>query len=261
MSVKHDFTNDEPADVFDSADEYLLHALKMDAYTKLNNEYMETKDGKIVAISGNRTEIMEQALKAGANPNILNEHGFSPLMLAANAKETEMLIDAGAKVDFKNKQKDIKGGHIITGQTALMLAREAKQTELLLKAGADVNEFDENGNTALVYAVMNNNGEQFKMLVSAGASLDNLKHLYKIVSDFQVDNKDILAALDEEKTKQETELSLMYEKARKTSFLANKRNKLAQKLGLENVKLPQPVKKAEKKVSKIICNIYDKVRE
>ncbi len=261
MSDKHDFTNEEPAEVMDSADEYLLYALKMDAYKKLNNEYMETKDGKIVAISGNRTEIMEQALKAGANPNILNEHGFSPLMLAANAKETEMLIDAGAKVDFKNKQKDIKGGHIITGQTALMLAREAKQTELLLKAGADVNEFDENGNTALVYAVMNNNGEQFKMLVSAGASLDNLKHLYKIVSDFQVDNKDILAALDEEKTKQETELSLMYEKARKTSFLANKRNKLAQKLGLENVKLPQPVEKAEKKVSKIICNIYDKVRE
>ena len=246
MSDKHDFTNDEPAEVIDSADEYLLHALKMDAYTKLNNEYMETKDGKIVAISGNRTEIMEQALKAGANPNILNEHGFSPLMLAANAKETEMLIDAGAKVDFKNKQKDIKGGHIITGQTALMLAREAKQTELLLKAGADVNAFDENGNTALVYAVMHNNGEQFKMLVSAGAS---------------VDNKDILAALDGEKTKQETELSLMYEKARKASFLANKRNKLAQKLGLENVKLPQPVKKAEEKVSKIICNIYDKVRE
>ena len=84
----------------------------------------------------------------GANPNIRNKAGVTPLMLAAQLGYTEgvaALIAAGARVDVAND----------AGETPLMLAvhsRDAGMMRTLLEAGADPDKNDNSGRSARDYA-------------------------------------------------------------------------------------------------------------
>lgn len=84
----------------------------------------------------------------GANPNIQNRAGVTPLMLAAQLGYTEgvsALIAAGARVDVANA----------AGETPLMLAvhrRDTAMLRVLLEAGADPDRNDNSGRSAREYA-------------------------------------------------------------------------------------------------------------
>ena len=87
-------------------------------------------------------------LEAGADPNVRNEHGLTPLIIAAvrgNEVGTKELLDGGAEVDLTTEH----------GTTALMLAAREDEWDvvpLLLRGGAEVDRRDGDGWTALMYA-------------------------------------------------------------------------------------------------------------
>lgn len=87
-------------------------------------------------------------LSLGANPNIADKDGVTPLMLASQlgfVPGIEMLAQKGAKVDASND----------AGETPLILAvhrRDAPMLRILLAAGASADRSDNSGRTARDYA-------------------------------------------------------------------------------------------------------------
>ena len=84
----------------------------------------------------------------GANPNIADNRGVTPLMVASQLgffEGVEALITAGARVDTANE----------AGETPLITAvhrRDTQMMRVLLEAGADPDRSDNSGRTAREYA-------------------------------------------------------------------------------------------------------------
>lgn len=106
------------------------------------------------------TAALRLLLKAGANPNIKDKGGFTPLQWAAQEKQLnamKTLISFGADVNNKSKK----------GITPLMSASIAgfyKGVELLLSAGADIYIQDKKGNTAITFSEENKHSKIVKVL-------------------------------------------------------------------------------------------------
>ena len=87
-------------------------------------------------------------LGKGADPNIADKKGVTPLMLASQSGFTDAVIalaQSGARVDEPND----------TGETPLILAvlaKKAPMVRVLLAAGADPDHADNSGRTARDYA-------------------------------------------------------------------------------------------------------------
>ena len=87
-------------------------------------------------------------LYKGANPNIRNDRGVTPLSVATGLawiEGVELLIDKGARVNDPDDN----------GETPLIGAVHMRNIELvrtLLKAGADANRADSSGRSAADYA-------------------------------------------------------------------------------------------------------------
>ncbi|XP_048250878.1 serine/threonine-protein phosphatase 6 regulatory ankyrin repeat subunit B-like isoform X2 [Haliotis rufescens] len=112
-----------------------------------------------------------ELIAAGADINVQDEDGNTPLMMAAmTGWDISPLLTAGADVTTKNG----------LGETALHLVREKKNylcinkpinegqsnAKQLIAAGADVNAQDEDGNTPLHTCVKNNDYRSVKALLS-----------------------------------------------------------------------------------------------
>ncbi|OEJ14534.1 hypothetical protein BFL38_05715 [Brachyspira hampsonii] len=83
-----------------------------------------------------------------------------------NSSAAEFLINNGADINVTNED----------GETPLMYASKVhniKVVELLIQKGADINAFNDYGNTALIYGV--NNLETVKLLVENGADINFYK--------------------------------------------------------------------------------------
>jgi len=84
----------------------------------------------------------------GANVNIRDNQGVTPLMLATQmgfVEGAEALVGRGARVDVTNN----------SGETPLMSAVHSRNTEMmriLLQAGADPDRYDNSGRSARDYA-------------------------------------------------------------------------------------------------------------
>ena len=86
----------------------------------------------------------------GANPNIADNRGVTPLMMASQLgffEGVQALITAGARVDEPNE----------AGETPLITAihrRDTQMMRVLLQAGADPDRADNSGRSAREYATL-----------------------------------------------------------------------------------------------------------
>ena len=88
-------------------DSYLKLLTKYNADINLLQERQRTLPSPIYdAIAADRHENLRFLLNNGANPNVVNKSGHSPLMFAITSASWEMvmmMLDAGADYKFKNK--------------------------------------------------------------------------------------------------------------------------------------------------------------
>jgi ankyrin repeat protein len=121
------------------------------------------------AVRADDTATVRVLLRAGALVNAANRYGVTPLALAVlnrNPSIVSELLEAGADVKMR----------LAEDQTILMAAARAGARgvlELLLEAGADVNASEGvAGETALMWAALENHAEAVTLLVSKGANVN-----------------------------------------------------------------------------------------
>jgi ankyrin repeat protein len=113
--------------------------------------------------------MVEKLLAAGANPNLPSAGGVTPLMQCAktgNLAAVKSLLARKADVSAKNDEQ---------GQTALMWAvaeAHPQITQALVQAGADVRARSNAGFTPLLFAARGGDVESAKILVAAGADVN-----------------------------------------------------------------------------------------
>ena len=105
--------------------------------------------------------------------NKKEEHGYFPLYVACKNGDNdivELLLEKGANLDEKNEQR----------QTALIIAIQENQEkshleviETLLKAGADLLYTDNTGHTALDWAQQNDDDDVIRLLFQSAPSTSN----------------------------------------------------------------------------------------
>jgi uncharacterized protein len=113
-------------------------------------------------------DLVDRLLRAGANPNAVNDLGVPPLSLACtnlSAKTVARLLDGGANPD----------GALRTGETALMTASRGGGLEivrLLLARHANVNAVERvRGQTALMWAAAASHPDIVDLLIRNGADV------------------------------------------------------------------------------------------
>lgn len=116
-------------------------------------------------------QAVEMLLANGAAANFQDEHGETPLLIAARSGDLDtvkMLLAKGAAVNAQNKE----------GRTVLMRAVERRRKDdvhpqpnqyydivkLLLARGVDINAVDKQGMTALKLAQLNDSEHLVKLL-------------------------------------------------------------------------------------------------
>jgi len=117
-----------------------------------------------LATRGGRVPMIKLLVKNGAK---VNDPNNPPLHWAGKPQAAKALLDAGAKVDLRNRH----------GQTALHLTTgawvpNADTVKLLIDAKADVNARSKTSSTPLLEAIRHRDLEIAKLLLAAGADAD-----------------------------------------------------------------------------------------
>jgi len=134
-----------------------------------NTKYNAGWTPLITASVNGYISIVEMLLKAGANIDLANEDGLTPLNIASQSKNNltvvEALLKAGANMDIANKD----------GETPIYIASMRDNLpvfELLLKAGANVDIANKDGETPINKASQYGNLTIVEALLKAGANMD-----------------------------------------------------------------------------------------
>lgn len=120
----------------------------------------------LMAVDNKHLVVAEYLLQHGADIQLDNKYGYTPLMQAVmrnDSKMVNMLLDKGAKIDQKN---------FYTELTPLMMAVDngsMEMVELLLARKANLNLQDERGRSALMHATAARQPKLAERLQQAGA--------------------------------------------------------------------------------------------
>jgi len=134
------------------------------------------------AIDNNDTDLIEQLVHGGIDPNIIVEDQMTALTYAclqsADEYVIQKLIDLGADVNGANSK-----------QPPLLIMSQFNDLiigDLLIENGADVDLTDESGDTPLYNAIIRGYFDFAELLIEAGANTDfniNNKSLYDYLKD------------------------------------------------------------------------------
>ena len=123
----------------------ISHGAKIDIRDSVNND-----TALIYGIRDGKFRVAELLLEAGADPNLTDRRGFTPVHIAVarnDAKLVQRLLDHGAAINARTHSD---------GRTPLMIAAAAgfeEMVEMLLSLGADPSIVDSGGKSPLERAV------------------------------------------------------------------------------------------------------------
>ena len=122
----------------------------------------------LTAAFNGKIKLVETLLRHGADINVIDETGRTPLMLSAKTGHKEVvehLLQKNAKVDIQDKQ----------GHTAISLAGHSGNLEivvLLINAGSNIQIKSKYGNTPLILATDAGHEEIVRQLIGQGGEID-----------------------------------------------------------------------------------------
>lgn len=117
-------------------------------------------------------ELVQTLLDLGADPDILNSNGITPLQYECgrnrdiSKEHTEILLNASADPNIRSKYGDTALTRAINHHDA-----DLEIIRMLLEAGADVNLADGEKRPPLFYALNNQSPEAVRMLIETGADI------------------------------------------------------------------------------------------
>ena len=161
--------------VIGSANLFQAMQVLLDAGADINVRNKQNDTLLHYAVRGNRHNLIQTLIKAGADHQVINNtgDGHTPLHEALVHKYNQPLnykynqslkdlVSAGVNVNVVNKNKDT-ALHFAVG------ARNLQAMQILIKAGADINARNKEDDTPLHQAVRGQDIEAIMMLVRAGA--------------------------------------------------------------------------------------------
>ncbi|WCT77570.1 ankyrin repeat domain-containing protein [Novosphingobium humi] len=150
-------------------------ALAEPGTTIINTRDVSTGETALHIVTARRdTTWISFLLGKGADPNIRDAKGQTPLVVATNlgfVEGMELLIAGGARVDEPNS----------TGETPLISAvhrRDIAMMRVLLKAGANPDRADSSGRSARDYAKLERNDNLLEEINTNAKKTDNKARTY-----------------------------------------------------------------------------------
>ena len=135
---------------------------------------MSAAAGKLLlraAIQGDRHQCQSLILEGGANPNVQNEGGETPLHVACEVGGRTAVIELLLGLDADPNARTIPyTGHYTALHVAVKKQRY-REAQLLLDGGADANLADSKGRLPLHYAAEKGDLEMCRLLVLGGNSV------------------------------------------------------------------------------------------
>ena len=199
---------------------------KIDKVLKKNIED-EKKCLLFFSVSSNNKEILSYLIEKGMDVNTFDENYNTPLIVACSSDNSEemvnFLLQKGAAINSKNSKSEtpliaairvpnnykivkllLEAGVNIDapittdGKTALMFFSEQDNTfglKSLIENGAKINLKDNNGNTALYYAIYHNSFDATKYLLENNADIKSNDVELLIKTALDKENKQIVSLL------------------------------------------------------------------
>jgi ankyrin repeat protein len=117
------------------------------------------------AVAANSQEVTDYLLDKGADPNIRDGRGLTPVMTASDVSMLKRLIPKGADIQSNDR----------SGQTKLHMvcaSGNKDAAELLIRNGAEINARANDGATPLFYAAISGHVDIVKLLISKAADIN-----------------------------------------------------------------------------------------
>lgn len=136
----------------------VLFSLPLQVFAGVQDDFFWAID------KGNLSEA-SKLLKKGAHPDVPNNEGYTPLMVAAqthNLQLAQFLMDAGANLNIRNKY----------GETAIMLASYHGQTDMVRQFYVKGAEINHHGWNPLLYAASGGHLDTIKLLLLGEANIN-----------------------------------------------------------------------------------------
>ena len=161
-----------------------------------NNTIIEDLNPLFLAVLNNDLEMVKLLIERGANVNIKTQHGETILpaaMFDADLEIVKLLINEG--VDVNNFSK-MGMTPLLFVTSVPESKRVIEVTKLLIEAGAKVNIKDKKlGMTPLMYASKIGNENIVKILLKSGANLSQTNNKGETALDLAKENKNIIKIL------------------------------------------------------------------
>ncbi len=160
---------------------------------------MKNNDGQNVLFrisnGGVTPEMIKDMIQRGADPKMIDKYGQTPLHTCWNAASCKVLIEAGVKINVKNKEGETALMSRITHAYGVAEEKLPDVCDVLINAGIDLKATDKKGKTAFHYAVIHENKRCADDILKAGFDINTKDKSGKTVIEYLEDDHTMIRFL------------------------------------------------------------------